>query len=190
MTYSEYKTLVSADLYRVTGEVSVGKLLRELLLGEGFKFCFWFRTCSWLRVHSLRPVLYPLAWLILRHYRYKLGISIASGTEIGPGLYIGHFGGIVVHGKVIIGKNCNLSHGVTLGIKNRGENAGCPTVGDNVYIGPGAKIFGAITIGNHAAIGANAVVTKDVPENGVAVGIPAKVISQEGSAGYVNRVDY
>ena len=190
MTFSEYKYLIWADLYRVTGDKSVSALLRELLLGEGYKFCFWFRTSSWLRTHELRPFLYPLAWLILRHYRYKLGISIAPGTQIGPGFYIGHFGGIVVHGKVKIGKNCNISQGVTLGLKQRGQNPGCPMIGDNVYIGPGAKVFGGITIGNDVAIGANAVVTKCLPDKAVAVGIPAKVISEEGSTGMVNRTDY
>ena len=64
-----------------------------------------------------------------------------------------------------------------------------PTIGDNVYLGPGAKIFGKIQVGNNAAIGANCVVTRDVPDNGVAVGIPAKVISYEGSTGYINNTN-
>ena len=62
------------------------------------------------------------------------------------------------------GENCNISHGVTLGIADRGKNEGGPTIGDNVYIGPGAKIIGNVTVGNYAAIGANAAVTKDIPE--------------------------
>jgi len=65
-----------------------------------------------------------------------------------------------------------------------------PEIGDNVYIGPGAKIIGNIKIGNNAAIGANCVVTKDVPENGVVVGVPGRVISFEGSAGYINKTNY
>jgi serine O-acetyltransferase len=79
---------------------------------------------------------------------------------------------------------------VTLGEANRGDRRGCPVLGDNVYIGPGAKIVGAVRIGNDVAIGANCVVTKDVPDHSVVVGIPGRVISQEGSAGYVNRTDY
>ncbi|MGE5865508.1 MAG: serine O-acetyltransferase, partial [Rhizobacter sp.] len=106
------------------------------------------------------------------------------------GFYIGHFGGIVVNGESVIGKNCNISQGVTLGQANRGRNKGCPIVGDNVYIGPGAKLVGAVRIGDNVAIGANAVVTRDVPDNAVVVGIPARVISHEGSAGYVNNTDY
>ena len=77
-----------------------------------------------------------------------------------------------------------------MGVANRGERKGYPTIGDNVYIGPGAKLVGKIIVGNNAAIGANCVVTKDVPENGVVVGVPGKVISMNGSVGYINRTDY
>jgi len=76
--------------------------------------------------------------------------------------------------------------------KHRGHQCarpGVPTIGDNVYIGPGAKLFGAIVVGDNAAIGANCVVTHDVPENAVVVGIPGKVISYEGSQGYINNND-
>ena len=97
---------------------------------------------------------------------------------------------IVVHERSAIGKNCNISHGVTIGIMNRGSKAGVPIIGDNVYIGPGAKIMGNIKVGDNAAIGANAVVTKNVPDNAVVVGVPAKVISYDGSEGYINRMDY
>ena len=73
---------------------------------------------------------------------------------------------------------------------NRGPKEGCPTIGDNVYIGPGAKLFGRISIGDNAAIGANAVVTGDMPDSAVAVGVPAKAVSSSGSSGYVNNTDY
>jgi serine O-acetyltransferase len=67
---------------------------------------------------------------------------------------------------------------------------GYPTLGDNVYIGPGAKKVGAVRIGNNVAIGANCVVTKNIPGNSVVVGIPGRIISQDGSTGYVQRTDY
>ena len=127
---------------------------------------------------------------MLRYYRYKLGISISYRTSIESGFYIGHFGTIIVSPYVKIGKNCNISHGVTLGRTNRGKNAGAPTLGDNIYIGPGAKIIGAINIGNNVAIGANCVVTKDIPDNAVVVGVPGKVISWHGTEGYVEKTDY
>ena len=98
-----------------------------------------------------------------------------------------HAYGIIVNRRCVIGRNCNLSQGVTLGVANRGAKAGTPTIGDQVYIGPGAVIFGSIQVGDDAAIGANCVVTKDVPEKGVVVGVPGKIISHEGSEGYVNQ---
>jgi len=128
--------------------------------------------------------------VIYRHYSHKYGIQIEYTTKIGKGLYIEHFGSIVVNPKVIIGKNCNISHDVTIGQKNRGDYAGYPVLGNCIYIAPGAKIIGGIAIGNNVAIGANSVVTKDVPDNAVVVGVPGRIISYGGSAEYVNNVDY
>lgn len=124
------------------------------------------------------------------HLEYKYGISISYRTRIGAGLYIRHFGGIVVNQKAIIGKNCNLSHQTTVGRVNRGPQIGTPVIGDNVYVGPGAKVIGDIVCGNNVAIGANCVVTKDIPDNSVVVGIPGKIISSKGSVGYIDRIDY
>ena len=86
--------------------------------------------------------------LVLRHYSIRYGIDISRDARIGSGLYIGHFGGIFVSGGVIIGDNCNISQGVTLGQQNRGERTGCPVIGNNVYIAPGAKIIGRVKIGD------------------------------------------
>ena len=96
----------------------------------------------------------------------------------------------MVNGCTRIGRNCNLSHGVTLGQANRGLQTGTPIIGDDVFIGPGAMIFGSVRIGNNVAIGANSVVTKDVPDNAVVVGSPGRVVSLQGSKGYINRTDY
>jgi len=97
---------------------------------------------------------------------------------------------IVVSDYAQIGKNCNISHGVTVGQMNRGGRKGTPTIGDNVYIGPGARVIGQIRIGNNVAIGANTVVTKDVPDNAVLVGAPGRVISLNDSTDYVMNTDY
>lgn len=191
MNFREYKYLVLSDLYRHTGAVRATGLLRPLLIGEGLKYQFWMRTCAFTASRPLlRFLAFPFARLILMRATYKLGISIPSRTRIGPGFYIGHFGGIVVHHAAVIGRNCNISQGVTIGQANRGSRKGTPTIGDNVYIGPGAKIVGAVKIGNNVAVGANCVVTSDVPDNGVIVGVPGRVISTQGSDGYVNHTDY
>ena len=102
------------------------------------------------------------------------GIYVALESDIGKGLQFGHFGGIYIIGK--IGKNCTISQQVVIGYKGGFSGGKCPTLGDNVYVGAGAKIVGGITIGNNAKIGANAVVLDDIPDNATAVGIPAKVV--------------
>jgi serine O-acetyltransferase len=191
MKWSTYYYLIKTDLYRYTGRVSLSVFLIHMLRNPGYKYTFWMRTCFFLRDHIfLRYTFFIFAWMILEHYQYKYGISIAYHADIGSGFYIGHFGGIVIHPKAVIGKNCNVSHGVTIGQTNRGRKAGCPIIGDNVYIGPGAKIIGNVTIGNNAAIGANCVVTRDIEDYAVVVGIPGKVISNQGSEGYINNIDY
>lgn len=96
---------------------------------------------------------------------------------------------MVISGGTVIGNNVNISPGLNIGRANRGERKGYPVIGDKVYIGPGVKIVGAVKIGNNVAIGANAVVTKDVPDNAVVVGIPAKVISYAGADGYMNKTN-
>lgn len=191
MTFSQYRFLVLSDLYRITGNAKRTSLLRYVFHGESYRYNFWMRTCAYAKGNPLlRYTLYPFARLVLGHLVYKLGISIPAGTSIGSGFYIGHFGGIVVSQKATIGRNCNISQGVTIGRANRGRNQGYPVLGNNIYIGPGAVIAGSVRIGDNVAIGANCVVTTDIPDNSVVVGIPGKIISQAGAAGYVNRTDY
>jgi serine O-acetyltransferase len=127
---------------------------------------------------------------MLRHYSIRYGIDISRDARIGSGFYIGHFGGIFVPGGAVIGNNCNLSHDVTFAEVNLGERAGCPVIGNNVYIAPGAKIIGNVEIGDGAAVGANAVVVYDVAPHTTVGGIPARPVSDSGSEGYVNRTDY
>lgn len=191
MTFSEYKYFILSDLYRITGDVKLTSLICQVFFGESYKYIFWMRTCRFSSsIFFLKWLCYPIARLMLIRYRYKFGIAIPFTTEIDSGFYIGHFGCLVVSNKCKIGKNCNISHGVTLGQVNRGKNKGYPTLGNNIYIGPGAKIIGAITIGNNVAIGTNSVVTKNIPDNAVVVGVPGKIISYNGSKDYVNKTDY
>ena len=153
----------------------------------GLRFSFWMRLCSTLRGNRCWLPLYAYALRRYKHYMYKYGMSIPFVTKIGRGFYIGHFGCIVVSPHSEIGNNVNISQGVTIGGTYRGDKAGYPVIGDEVYIGPGAKIIGAIHIGNNVAIGANAVVTHDVPDNSVVGGVPARVISMKGAQEYISR---
>ncbi len=191
LSFANYRYLVFSDLYRIACETKRSGLIHRVVFGELYSYIFWMRTCRFLRGNKfLKYSLYPFARFMLNHYHYKLCITIPFSVDIGPGFYIGHFGDIVISPKCKIGKNCNISQGVTLGVKVRGKHVGYPTIGDNVYIAPGAKIIGAIHVGDDVAIGANCVVTDDVPDHAVVVGVPGKVISLAGSEGYVCNTDY
>lgn len=191
MTWKRCRGLIVSDLWRYAGKRGAREFCKRLLLTPGFRYTFllrfyaYSRTAAWCQV-GVRQLLV----LLLHHYTIRYGIDISRDTRIGSGLYIGHFGGIFVNHGVVIGDNCNLSQGVTLGQLNRGERAGCPTIGNNVYIAPGAKVIGRINVGDHASIGANAVVVNDVAAHTTVGGIPARSISDHGSEGYVNRTDY
>ena len=168
MKYWNYVFLMKSDLHRYAGNSSFSSFVYHILLSPGFKYSFWMRMCTYLKSHPIfRFIVFPFAWFILTHYEYKYGFSISYQTQIGSGFYLGHFGGVVINQNSIIGKNCNISHQVTLGVANRGSRKGYPVIGDNVYVGPGAKIIGNVHIGNNVAIGANCVVTKDMPDNSV-----------------------
>jgi len=120
-----------------------------------------------------------------RHLKVKYGFDISYRTKIGKGLYIGHFGGIVVHGDAEIGEYCNLSQGVTIGELIRGKKAGIPKIGNKVFIGPGATILGNITIGDEALIGTQSIVNFDVPNQAVVASPLASIISNKGSKDYI-----
>lgn len=111
-------------------------------------------------------------WAVFRHRVWSVlaGADIPLNCSIGGGLLLPHPNGVVVHPEARVGPNCLIFQQVTLGTL---ESGGTPVVGGQVDIGAGAKLLGAIAVGDHAVIGANAVVTTDVPPNHVAVGIPA-----------------
>lgn len=113
------------------------------------------------------------------------GICLPYRTKIGPGLYIGHYGGPRINPGAAIGENCTLSPGVSIGISGRGPKRGVPVLGNRVYIAANAVVLGKIRIGDDAMIGPNSTVTKDVPAHTTVLGVPAQVINEYGSAGYI-----
>jgi len=114
-------------------------------------------------------------WLVLRHRFWSVvtAADIPLNCNIGGGLSIIHPTGIVIHSDAKIGVNCLIQSQVTIGVRRSGE---VPEIGGHVEIGTGAKIIGAVRIGNHARIGANAVVLTDVPAGATAVGVPARIV--------------
>ena len=110
----------------------------------------------------------------------KYGLEILS-DNIGPGLYIGHAHNINVNPDTIIGKNCNLNKGCTLGRENRGIREGAPVLGDNVWIGTNSVVVGKVYIGNDVLIAPNAYVNFDVPDHSIVLGNPGRIIKKENA---------
>ncbi len=142
---------------------------------------------SKLKVGVIRKILLMLLHKRFEAYCLKMGCEIPTGV-FGPGLCLNHTHGVVVNGYSKIGSNCRINAGVNIGAFGKFNDefkheaqANAPVIGDNVYIGPGAKIFGAIKIGNNVAIGANAVVFTDVPDGATVVGVPGRIIANKGS---------
>lgn len=152
--------------------------LRRVFMKEQSIWAIW--LYRWGQRIDLRPpgfvkkILMTIYWLLFRLIETATGVSLPKSAKIGPGLRIWHFGGVFVHPEAVIGKNCTLRHGVTIG--NRHEGGPVPVVGDNVEFGAYAQVIGGVTIGNNCRIGIMAVVLSDVPDGATVVGSPAKVV--------------
>lgn len=167
----ELKEYLRADLRpKVPGE-SCG-LLKGYLRFPTYRLVVWLRVCQYLK--RKRNPLYPLAYLFLNHYKVKYGIDAHVSTPIGPGLDIVH-GGAVFLSVERIGANCTIYQGVTLG-SGLDYTSGYPVMEDNVVLYTGAVISGPVTLHKGCRVGANSVVTRDVPENTLVGGAPARVI--------------
>ncbi len=144
---------------------------------HGFWALIIYRFGRWRYSIPFRPARIPFSLLykLLKFFsEMLLGIELPCEAVIGDRLIIEHTGTIVISGDAIFGNDCILRQGVTVGLRHRGVR-GSPQLGDRVDIGAGAKLLGPIRIGNDVAIGANAVVLCDVPDNCIAIGIPARV---------------
>jgi serine O-acetyltransferase len=180
----EFMDLVRSDAHRYGDG-----LLRLLLIERAFRHLAGLRLLAFVSKRGgLLARSARIGLLVYWHRARTLGFDVSPLAEIGPGLYVApHPGGVVVHSEARIGKNCNLHHGVTIGRKHRGAHSGVPSIGDNVWIGPGAKLVGAISVGNGAVIGPNCVVSEDVPPEAVLAAGKPQVLGSSGSAGYVER---
>ncbi len=159
--------VMRADIARTTRKSKPDRLHRLAVAwrSPGVHAAVVLRFGQWVTRQNLavRLVLTPVYLLQFRRVRGRWGIEIPRATEVGPGLYIGHSGCVVVSSEAHLGSNVTLSHDVTIGVATRGESRGAPTIEDDVYIAPGARISGPIRIGRNARIGPNAVVYFDVP---------------------------
>lgn len=148
----------------------------EVLTYAGLHAVFWHRVAHFFWLHKCKF----LGRLISQVTRFCTGIEIHPGATIGKGFFIDHGMGVVIGETAEIGEDCLIYHGVTLGGTSLEKKKRHPTLGNNVVIGAGAKVLGDINLGDNVQVGANAVVLKDVPANSVVVGIPGRVVVQDG----------
>lgn len=151
----------------------------SIMTNPTFALVFWFRIGSW--IYQKKNICVKICSIPIRII-YKTitlltGIQLPLGTYAGGGIRFCHYSCTVIAASVKIGEDCSFHQGVTLGRTFSGKKAGVPTLEDHVVVFAGAKIIGNVHIGSHAVIGANAVVTNDVPDYNVAAGVPAKIIS-------------
>lgn len=151
------------------------RLFVSWLSGHTFFVVFNYRVANWLYKHRIKLLPEMIKFRTMKRY----SCEISPYAQIGRGLFFPHSVGIVIGHEVIIGENCEIFQNVTIG-SNRKERNGryMPIIGNNVSIGTGAVVVGAITIGNNVVIGANSYVDKDIPDNSFVAGTPAKIIKQ------------
>lgn len=151
----------------------------------GLKFMTIFRLTQHYRRKN--KLLFYFFYLWLRRLKVKYGFDISYRTQIGKGFYIGHCGNIVIHGDAIIGENCNISQGITIGVSNYGAKKGIPTIGNKVFIGPNACVFGNICVGSNVTIGANSVVTEDIADGKTVLPSKTTIIDKDLSSFYIQN---
>ena len=166
-----------------------GHFISILFLTQAFWAIIQYRIASYfytnLRIPIIREIVLFICLLWRKVIELTTGISIPASAKIGPSFYIGHFGGIILNAKVVLGSNCNISQGVTIGVSGKDEKRGVPIIGNNVFIGANSVVAGKIVIEDNVLIGACSLVTSNVLEGSVMLGVPAKSISQDTSNGYI-----
>lgn len=164
-------------MYGFSSQYRFFQKVRYLLCAQEFHAVAIYRFGKWSHSHCNIPVakqLCKMTYLVLRKFSdIIIGVGIWPESDIGPGLKIEHWGGIYIKAK--IGRSCRISQQVVIGHIGGFKGGGVPILGDNVYVGVGAKILGDVKIGNNVKIGANAVVITDVPDDAIAVGVPAQI---------------
>lgn len=147
---------------------------------QGFWVMLVYRFGRWrygVRPVLLRKLLSLIYKVLFKCVQIVTGIELPCEVVVGRNFVIDHFGGIVISGYARFGDNCRIRNGVVVGLKHVHEPV-APVIGNNIDIGAGAKLLGGIRIGNNVVIGANAVVLTDVPDNSLAVGVPAIIKKQ------------
>ncbi|MHC0442720.1 serine O-acetyltransferase [Flavobacterium sp. 3-210] len=166
-----------------------GHFFTIVFLTQGFWAIFQYRIAHLIHKKiTWKFFRFPLLGFVLlwqKNIEIFTGISIPYAAKIGHSFYIGHFGGIIINANAVIGDNCNISQGVTIGVSGVNENRGTPILGNEVYIGANSVVAGKINLGNNVVVGACSMVKDSFSDNSIVMGVPAVLISQNGSKGYI-----
>ncbi|ADN76468.1 transferase hexapeptide repeat containing protein [Ferrimonas balearica DSM 9799] len=175
-SYASFRQCLEQDRLHSKRSAGAAKYFFDAI----WQFTVLLRLCEWMHNRKHR-VGYLLCCPLFRWRSRTLGFTIPINT-CGPGLYVPHYGTIVINTRARIGRNCTIHTDVCIG-RHPDSKERVPTLGDNIYIGPGAKIYDAITVANGATIGANAVVNRSFnEENCVLAGVPAKMLTKKAGA--------
>ena len=175
-SYRDCMTLIKSDRYRISGrmESSIIIILKNLIPSSR-KILFW------LRLSQYKGFFWPFTRIIYECLSRRAQVQISPKMRIGYGFYIGHGICIVINYQTVIGNNVNISQFLNIGTNNETP----AIIGNNVWIGPHVSIVEDVRIVNNSSIGAGAVVTKNIPENATAVGVPAHVLNYNQPAKYI-----
>ena len=177
-SYKDCMTLIKSDRYRISGKVeSTPAAIWHGLMSPESSLQFWLRLCQY------KGWLTPLFKLLFFRSKRKANVLMFTSTKIGYGFNIGHKMCLGISSRTIIGNNVNISQFDNFGSNNKTA----AIIGDNVYIGPHVCLIDDVKIGSNATIGAGAVVTKDIPDNATAAGVPAKVLNYDNPGRFIKN---
>lgn len=166
--------MIYKDLFRYNGKQGLSNLIMTYIRKPSFRFIANFRWFQSGHMHQL-------ARILLQRSTHATHIEIGWKTTIGEGVLLVHPCGIAVNNEVVIGRNCTIYGGVTIGMEFRGKRCGNPVIGDSVWFGANSTVVGNISIGNDVLIAPNSYVNFDVPSHSIVIGNPARIIQKENA---------
>lgn len=183
---------LKADVYRLTKDTSWKSIFKQLILNKCFRPIFTLRLCQHYNSKN-NKLLLNVFRLLHRRYCNKVGFIMGWKCNIGPGFCLTHTWGGGINDLATIGSNVTLLHGVSIAQKDKIAEDGsrtsfAPTVEDNVWIGPNSTIIGSVKIGKSSIVGANSLISKDVPQESIAVGNPQRILDKKAIEDAYNKV--